>query len=336
MASDFRGYGMGSEQGEPDPAPGEIGWSRRQFLIRTGTIGAAATVFGLPGFARAANPADVLFEDIASPALQALAHDTIAGLIVFQVPGMDQYSRAQGLISNSPGGIDADTQKLMMHALDDFLPVPDSYGQALAAGFTTAVSDIPIPANLLAQLGPAGEALGAQMDDALRAMLNNDAGVPLSIVIALMLNFLATSVQPTSLLGTIPTSPFASLSFDKKAEAFAALEGADADLLAVLDSNAPEPLKASLSGFLKFVGGALLEFATFLSYVEWQKLDTTTGKLSGRPVGWDLANYMPGETTSADGWDEFKGYFGGRKKKRTAKKYRHHRHHRHTGGHARA
>jgi hypothetical protein len=311
MAADPLGEGT-------DPAA----WSRRQFLVRSGSLGAAASVLLLPSFARAAGPLDDLIEKIAGPALQLLARDTISGLIVFRVPGNDRYSQAQGLTNAGPGGIDADAQDLMMHALDDFLPVPDTYVQALAAAFTTSVSDIPIPIELLQQLGPMGELLGAHMDDALRSLLTNDAGVPLSLLIALMLNFLATSVDPGSLVGAIPASPFASLSYEKKGAAWEQLEQADPELLGLLDSNAPEPLKDSLSGLLRFVGGALLEFASFLSHSEWQKFDPATRTLSGRPVGWDLTNYMPGMTTSADGWDELKGYFQGRKRARTAPRYR--------------
>jgi hypothetical protein len=150
------------------------------------------------------------------------------------------------------------------------------------------------------------------MDDALRSLTQSDAAVPLSLLIALMLNFLATEVNPASIAGPIATSPFANLSFNDKAKAFEALEGADSNLLATLDSNAPEPMKASLSGLLKFVGGALQEFGAYLSYGEWGVYDPNTKTVSARPVGWDLSSYMPGRTTPADGWDEFIGYFEGR------------------------
>jgi hypothetical protein len=290
----------------------EVGFNRRQFLLRTGSLGAAATVAMYPALARAAGPLDPLIDDIAGPALKLLARDTISGLIVFQVPGSDRYSQAQGVTSDRPGGIDAEAQDLLLIDLDEFLPVPDSYAQALAASFTTAVSDIPIPADLLGPLAGLGEQFAAQMDDALRSLVQSDAAVPLSLVIALMLNFLATQVNPASVAGAIPGSPFASLSFADKAKAMEALENSNAQLVATLDDGAPEPLKGSLSGLLKFVGGALLEFATYTSYVEWGVFDPATKTVSSRPVGWDLTNYMPGRLTPADGWDEFKGYFEGR------------------------
>jgi hypothetical protein len=290
----------------------EVGFSRRQFLWRTGTLGAAASVALYPSIARAAGVLDPLIDQIAAPALKLLARDTVAGVVAFEVPGNDVYSQAQGVTSNRPGGIDARATDVLLIDLDEFLPVPDSYGQALAASLTTAVSDIPIPGNLLGPLSQLGEQLAGQMDDALRSLIQSDTAVPLSLVIALMLNFLATQVNPGSLTGRFPTSPFANLSFDDKARAFEALEAVDAELLATLDSGAPEPLKASLSGLLKFVGGALQEFGTYLSYVEWGVFDPNTKTVSKRPVGWDLSNYMPGRTTPADGWDEFLGYFEGR------------------------
>ncbi len=290
----------------------EVGFSRRSFLWRTGSLGAAASVALYPSIAKASGVLDPVIDDIAAPALKVLARDTVAGLVAFEVPGSDKYSVAQGVTSPRPGGIDAKGPEVFLIDLDEFLPVPESYAHSLAAAFTTSVADIPIPLDLLGPLAKLGERYAAQMDDALRSLTKSDAGVPLSLVIALMLNFLATQVNPGSIAGPIATSPFANLSFNDKAKAFAALEAADSDLLATLDSGAPQPLKGSLSGLLKFVGGALQEFGAYLSYGEWGVYDPKTKTVSKRPVGWDLSNYMPGRTTPADGWDEFLGYFQGR------------------------
>jgi hypothetical protein len=290
----------------------DVGFNRRAFLWRTGSLGAAASVALYPSIARAAGVLDPVIEDIAAPALKILARDTIAGLVAFEVPGSDKYSQAQGVTSNRPGGIDAKGTDVFLIDLDEFLPLPDSHAHALAASFTTSVSDIPIPLELLGPLASLGEKFAAQMDDALRSLTQSDAAVPLSLLIALILNFLATQVNPRSVAGPIATSPFANLSFNDKAKAFEAFEATDSDLLATLDSNAPQPLKGSLSGLLKFVGGALQEFGAYLSYGEWGVYDPKTKSISKRPVGWDLSNYMPGRTTPADGWDEFLGYFQGR------------------------
>jgi hypothetical protein len=299
----------------------EVGFNRRAFLWRTGTLGAAATIALYPQIARAAGALDPILDQIAKPAMDVLARDTISGLVAFQVPGGDRYSQAQGVTSPNPGGIDAKATDVFLTDLDEFLPVPETYAHALAASLTTSVSDLPLPLSELGVLGQLGEGLAAQMDDALRALLESDTGVPLSLVIALMLNFLATQVNPTSLLGPFTASPFANLKFAEKAQAFALLEGGDAQLIATLDDNAPEPLKDSLSGLLKFVGGALQEFGTYLSYTEWGVLDQQTKTLTGRPVGWDLSNYQPGRTTQVDGWDEFLGYFQNRQSTSTAPQF---------------
>lgn len=291
--------------------------NRRQFLWRTGALGAAASVFLYPSLARAAGALDPLINNVAAPAMKLLSRDTISGLIAFQVPGSDRYSQAQGVTSTRPGGIDAKAQDLLLIDLDDFLPIPDTYAQALAASLSTAVADVPIAPELLGPLAHLGEQFAGQMDDALRSLLHSDAAVPLSLVISLMLNFLAVQVNPASVAGSIPGSPFASLSFADKAKAFQALEDADSNLLAALDTQAPQPLKGSLSGLLKFVGGALLEFGTYTSYTEYAVFDKATKTATSRPVGWDLSNYMPGRTTPADGWNEFKGYYQGRQSTKT-------------------
>ena len=303
------------------PRVEEVGFNRRAFLWRTGTLGAAATIALYPQIARAAGALDPILDQIAKPAMDVLARDTIAGLVAFEVPGTDRYSQVQGVTSPNPGGVDAKATEVFLVDLDEFLPVPETYAHALAASLTTAVSDLPLPLNELGVLGQLGEGLAAQMDDALRALLESDTSVPLSLVIALMLNFLATQVNATSLLGPITASPFANLTFAEKAQAFALLEGGDAQLIATLDDNAPEPLKDSLSGLLKFVGGALQEFGTYLSYTEWGVLDQQTKTLTARPVGWDLSNYQPGLTTQVDGWDEFIGYFQNRQSTSTAPQF---------------
>src|SRR5215216_2437276 len=103
----------------------EVGFSRRTFLWRTGSLGAAATVALYPSIAKAAGVLDPLIDDIAAPALKALATDTIAGLVAVEVPGSDKYSKAQGVTSTTPGGIDARGTEVFLIDLDDCLSVPD-------------------------------------------------------------------------------------------------------------------------------------------------------------------------------------------------------------------
>ena len=129
---------------------------------------------------------------------------------------------------------------------------------------------------------------------------------------ALLLNFLATLVNPAAVNGTF-LSPFSRLDFTEKTQAFALLEGEASTVAALLDANLTEPLKDSLSGFLEFLAGALVEFAAFGSFSEFGVFDPTTTGLTSTPVGWQLTQYLalaPNQRP-VEGWDEFKGYLGG-------------------------
>jgi hypothetical protein len=124
--------------------------------------------------------------------------------------------------------------------------------------------------------------------------LANDDTVSLSAGVATLLNTLALQVNPLASAGMF-LSPFARLRFTDKAEVFRRLEALDLG-----DAVAPEPFTAA-SGNLRFVAGALFEFAAYGTYTEIS------------PIGWQLSGY-PGV---ADGWDAFKGYWGGRRRART-------------------
>jgi hypothetical protein len=176
------------------------------------------------------------------------------------------------------------------------------------SAFATSMKDVKLP--LPDELLNIPIATVRSLDDAMLALLASDDAIPASIAVALLLNFLATETNPASVHGTF-LSPFARLSYDEKAKAMAMLEGPDADLLALVDENMPEPLKDSVSGLLRFVGGALFEFGGFGSYHEWAKLEPKTRRLTGRPVGWALTGYQP--DGPVEGWNELRGYYQGRK-----------------------
>ena len=130
------------------------------------------------------------------------------------------------------------------------------------------------------------------LDRALAAYLESDEALPLSFPIAGLLNLMATQVHPLAVNGP-HLSPFARLSYAEKAQAFELIERTDADLVALLDLQFPEPFKASVSGLLKFVGGALIEFATFGAYGESAVYDKVSRTLRKRPVGWNHTGYQP-------------------------------------------
>jgi hypothetical protein len=305
--------------------PESVVLRRRDLLLRAGVLGAGAVVAGVwPRGAQADVPEalEPLLETIAQPALDLLSRDTYSGLAVFAVPGPDLYSRAQGLTSPTAGGIEARAHQLVPHTLDFFVPWPDSYAQALAAAFSTGVSEVRIPSSLLGGLLRPLELVGATLDDALQLILRNDRTIPVSLPLALLMNLAATEVRATSVLGPIPASPFASLSYREKGQAFQLIEQAHPNLVALVDTAAPEPLHGGASGLLRFGGGILLTLASFGGYGEYGVFDRARRRVTRRPVGWDLSRYMPGRTTPADGWAELIGYYQGRREVQTAPEYR--------------
>lgn len=297
--------------------------SRRDLLLRAGVLGAGAAVAGLwplPARAGVPRPLEPLLREIAEPAIELLVRDTYSGLAVFAVPGPDRYSRAQGVRSPTPGGVEARSPELIRHTLDFYIPWPDAYLHALAAAFREGVSDVRLPHDLLSGPLLVLEAVGARMDDALKLVLANDLPVPASLPLALLMNFAATQVRPSSVIGPTP-APFANLSWRDKGRAFQRIEQANPALVALIDKNAPQPLKEGASGLLRFAGGTLLELGGFATYTEWHVFDRRTRRATKRPLGWDLSKYMPGRTTPADGWAEFRGYYEGRRETHTAPEY---------------
>jgi hypothetical protein len=278
--------------------------TRRVFLARTGVLGMAVSAGILvPVKANAILPLPLPdLVKLLRPALAELARDTFNGLTVFVVPGPDAYSTAQGTPQSEPGALEAKATDFMLESLDNFVPFPEQLAAPTAAALQTAMADlgIELPADLLGLSAPAV----ATLDDALGALIEGGATIPLSLTVALLLNLVATQVNPAAVSGPF-LSPFARLSFAEKAKAFELIEGPNADLVAALDVNLPEPLRGSVSGLLKFVGGALLEFAGFGAYNEHAVFDRETKTLTARPVGWTLSDY---EGVS-DGWDEFLGYY---------------------------
>jgi hypothetical protein len=281
--------------------------SRRQFVARAGVLGAFVGLGGLSGVRWAAGGADVPGAEQFAEVLEELARDTFSGLIAFVVPGPDSYSVAQGVTASTPGGIDAGAVDFLLFAADHFAPDPDEYFRPIVRSLATGSEGTPLA--MPPALQAASDDTAAQLDDALKALLENNQTIPLSLPFALMLNFLATSVNPAASHGQF-LSPFARLSWTEKAKAFEMLERPDPDLVAMIDANLSEPLQQSVSGLLRFAAGALLEFAGFGTYSEYGTWDAASRTTKKRPVGWDISRYQPG----VDGWDELKGYYQGRKK----------------------
>jgi hypothetical protein len=287
-------------------------------LIRTGLLGAVAAIGGLrpSGIAAAEVPdtAEPLLPQVVQPALDLLTYDTYAGLAVFGVPGPDRYSAAQGLVSPTPGGVEARSPELIRHTVDFFVSWPVEFLQALTGAFMAGTDDVPFPPGLFVP----GR---VTFDDVLRVALRDDDTLPASLALALLFNLAATQVRPTAVIGPIVGSPFANLSHAEKAQACQRIEQAYPDLVALIDAQLPEPLHETVSGLLRYAGGLLLTLSTFCAYTEFGVFDRATRTAVARPVGWDTSGYMPGRTTPADGWAEFLGYYQGRRAVATAPEF---------------
>jgi hypothetical protein len=276
---------------------------RRQFLARVGVLGAAVGLFGPLAF-RGMQRAGAQVAEIGQ-VLAELARDTFNGLVAFVVPGADDYSVAQGVQVPGPGAIDARTTDFLLSSADFFVPLPDGFARSVVSALRTGSEDtgFPIPPELM---GVSLE-LARQVDDEIVSLLHNDITIPLSLVFAMNINFLATRVNPLAVSGNF-LSPFSRLTFDEKAAAWELFERPDPDLVSLIDGALPEPQTETVSGVLRFAAGALLEFAGFGTYSEYSTFDRDARKLLGTPVGHTISKYTP----AAAGWDELKGYWKGR------------------------
>jgi hypothetical protein len=245
--------------------------------------------------------------DVLGPALRRLAEDTFRGFVVWVVPGDDPYSRVQDHTSPTPGAVDARVDAFLMEGLDGLLPMPDEMLAPAVRALATGVRESPLPVEL-----PAVPAqLAAALDDELQVALANDAAVPITLLVALLLNHLAVQVDATAVAGPFPASPFANLTHVAKSEAFRRLEEDTAAVAAAIDADLDEPSRRSVSGLLALLGSALPTFTAFGAYSEYHGFDRRTRTVSTRPIGWDLASFAPGRTRPVDGWDEVIDYHEG-------------------------
>lgn len=287
--------------------------NRRDFLARTGVLGALVTLYSvagpgaIPSWAQSPNDLAPVLAVIRT-ALQELARDTFSGLAAFVVPGNDPYSVAQGVTSPKPGAIAAKTTQFLLDSADNFVAIPDRNLAGLAVALSEGLKTSPLP--LPPELAMIPLTVTNQLDEAIRAYTENDQPIPLSLVFALAINQLAVVVNPLAVNGTF-LSPFARLSYGDKLKAWAMFEGANPDLVAILDENLPEAETETVSGLLRFASGALLEFAGFGTMTEYSTFDPATRKLTGRPVGWQISGYQP--NGPVNGWPEFIGYLEDRK-----------------------
>lgn len=296
--------------------------SRRDFLARIGVLGASATLLpscAWPGssgeLSEGEASSELLLETVVAllrPVLAQLSRDTWNGFVAFSLPGQDAYSRAQGTPRGEPGGIEAKGADFLIDNLDQFLPLPDELVRPAARGLVTALHDLPLPPlPLLGPLLPPIAVPLGSLSDAVFAILQNDTATPLSLPAALLLNNAATMVSPAAINGAF-LSPFARLTFAQKAKALELIETSQSNLVALIDAQLAEPLRSSVSGLLKFLGGSLYEFAAFGALGESRFYDRRTKQITSRPVGWQLTGFLP-DNQPGDGWDDLIGYYQDRR-----------------------
>jgi hypothetical protein len=116
--------------------------------------------------------------------------------------------------------------------------------------------------------------------------------LPLSTTAATILNEFAKQVDPASQRGKF-ASPFANLSFAKKARVFQTVES----------------LQGASGGPIRFLVGNLPDLVAFLAYSEAGVYEAKRKRLRRRPLGWRLTRYAG----VVDGRKELKGYWRGRK-----------------------
>ena len=278
---------------------------RRTFLARLGVLGAAAGAGVL--IPRAADGAPAI-ADLVRKIIDALVRDTFNAVGAFVAPGADPYSLAQGTPRTEPGALAARTPEFLISFFDNYVGLPPELVRGISTALGDGLADVPIklPGGTPVLVPGVLEAL----DDAVRLQLRGPDMLPLSGIIALLLNVVATQVEPASVSGPF-VSPLARLSFGQKAAVLSVLEQEDSPLVAALASQLGPALGETVAGLVRFLSGALVEMAAFGTYCEWAVFDPATKSVRRRPVGWYLSGWDPGVL---DGWDDFKGYYQGRRK----------------------
>lgn len=280
---------------EPPPQ-----FTRRRFAVTLGTA-TAATAAGSVGFygnALAQSSSQSQLERLYAY-LNLFARDTLAGVSAFSVPGADLYSLIQGRSTLQAGGVAAKNDAFLVYMFDNYLPLPPPLGSSLSTALSNPLRGVSL------SLGGVSLNLGSIVGQ----VLNSKDSLPLSSLVALLLNALALVVQPASIIGPF-LSPFSRLSWNDKAKVLKLLETADPQVLTVM-GEVPAPLVKTLFAYLQLIALGLMAFGGFGSYSEWANLNRTTRTLNSRPVGWSLSKYQP--AGPVEGWDEFRGYYQGRR-----------------------
>jgi hypothetical protein len=235
-------------------------------------------------------------------ALGDLTRDTFNGWTVFVVPGPDAYSVAQGVADRQPGAIEAQAPDYVMLGIDFSIRPPYPLASPIAAALGPALGDVQLPL-------PSG---AVPLDRALAVLLDGGEVIPLSLATALLLNFLATQVNPASVDGQF-LSPLARLTFAEKARVLERLEDPAPELVARIAAETSEAIiRPAIAGQLTYVGGALFVLPAIATYIDWLAYDRQTRTMLKPPTSWLLTGFQP--DGPVEGWDDHQGYYQDRRK----------------------
>ncbi|GGY75276.1 hypothetical protein [Marinobacter zhanjiangensis] len=309
---------------EDKPSNVPINSGRRQLLIGSGLLGAAAAVN--PGMAFAGwrrghwgwghpeenvEPVDWTVEQLRT-ALDALRDDTFFAMIAFGVPGDDPYSEYQGVSTPYPGGITTRADLYLSGGTDLLVPMPTAFMNQMLASIATylRLSPMDIPEMASEDVGENGEWILENLDRTFTEYLEGE--VSNSVLVALLLNLAATRVAG-SIDGPFP-SPFANLSWDQKARVFEELENQHSWLRRAITWAIPDwHYREAAPGVLNLMISFMLRVSGFGSYCEFAVFNPATREVAQRPLGWVLSQYAPDAPPSGIGSDDFIGYFQGRR-----------------------
>lgn len=279
-----------------------INKSRRRLTAALGTVSTLAgvapiTLHSPEALAQSSSPSR---PERIDAMLNVFARDTLAGVTAFAVPGSDLYSVVQGQATLQQGGIAAKNDAFLVFMFDNYLPLPPPLGTSLSASLGAPLRGISLPL---------GDGTKLDIGAAVTELLNTRDSLPLATLVALLLNALALSVRPASILGPF-LSPFSRLPWRDKARVLELLENPGTEVLGAM-GDVPTGLVKTLLAYVQLIAVGLLAFAGFGSYSEWSVLDPATRQLKSRPVGWTLSRYQP--NGPVEGWDEFRGYYQNRR-----------------------
>jgi hypothetical protein len=181
------------------------------------------------------------------------------------------------------------------------VPGPDEY--SVAQGESS-----PTPGGIAA----GGPATVMALFDGYVPLASTGLNLPASGAVALLLNETALLVNPGSAAGTF-AAPFSNLAFAEKIEVMRRLEE-------LTESLAQAELAGISAGEFRFVSGILIGAAGYFTMTEGNAAGPEPGTLVGEPVAWQLTKY----DGLAEGRDDIVGYYQGRRKVRTADRYRRH------------